>query len=164
VRLEPWPKLTGGKGFHLMAPLDRTIGHDAARAYAKQIAQRRKRREQCVDVIDRAAMAAWVGEVDRDAPLDLVIANAGTAGRHLPHGPERTRAIFAVNLYGMLNTIEPAETAMAARGPRPPCLDEFDRQLLRLAELARLLQQQGGGARARRSSARAWREAASWCR
>jgi bifunctional non-homologous end joining protein LigD len=38
--LEPWPKLTGGKGLHLMAPLDRTMDHDHARAYAKQIAQR----------------------------------------------------------------------------------------------------------------------------
>jgi bifunctional non-homologous end joining protein LigD len=39
-RLDPWPKLTGGKGLHLMAPLDRRIDHDEARAYAKQIAQR----------------------------------------------------------------------------------------------------------------------------
>lgn len=73
-------------------------------------------RERCVDVTDRAAMAAWVGAADQSAPLDLVIANAGTAGRHLPHGPERTRTIFAVNLDGVLNTIEPAEAAMAARG------------------------------------------------
>jgi short-subunit dehydrogenase len=73
-------------------------------------------REQPVDVTDRAAMAAWVAQVDRAAPLDLVIANAGTAGRHLPPGPERTRTIFAVNLDGVLNTVEPAETAMLARG------------------------------------------------
>jgi bifunctional non-homologous end joining protein LigD len=38
--LEPWPKLTGGKGLHLMAPLDPVIDHDAARALAKRIAQR----------------------------------------------------------------------------------------------------------------------------
>jgi bifunctional non-homologous end joining protein LigD len=38
--LEPWPKLTGGKGLHLMAPLDRTINHDQARTCARQIAQR----------------------------------------------------------------------------------------------------------------------------
>ena len=38
--LEPWPKLTGGKGLHLMAPLDRTRDHDQTRAYAKRIAQR----------------------------------------------------------------------------------------------------------------------------
>ena len=37
--LEPWPKLTGGKGLHLMAPLDRTIDHDQARVYAKRLAQ-----------------------------------------------------------------------------------------------------------------------------
>ena len=45
-------------------------------------------REQSVDVTDRAALATWIAEADRDAPLDLVIANAGTAGRHLPHGPD----------------------------------------------------------------------------
>jgi NADP-dependent 3-hydroxy acid dehydrogenase YdfG len=70
--------------------------------------------EQSVDVTDREAMAARIGRMDRAAPLDLVIANAGTAGQHLPHGPERTRTIFAVNLDGVLNTIEPAEAAMAA--------------------------------------------------
>jgi bifunctional non-homologous end joining protein LigD len=31
--LEPWPKLTGGRGLHLMAPLDRAMDHDQARAY-----------------------------------------------------------------------------------------------------------------------------------
>lgn len=69
-----------------------------------------------VDVTDRRAMADWISGVDGEAPLDLVIANAGIAGRHLPDGPERTRAIFAVNLEGVLNTIEPAETAMVSRG------------------------------------------------
>jgi bifunctional non-homologous end joining protein LigD len=39
-RLQPWPKLTGGKGLHLMAPLEPKIDHDEARAYAKRIAQR----------------------------------------------------------------------------------------------------------------------------
>jgi bifunctional non-homologous end joining protein LigD len=38
--LEPWPKLTGGKGLHLMAPLDPMINHGRARAYGKRIAQR----------------------------------------------------------------------------------------------------------------------------
>ena len=38
--LKPWPKLTGGKGLHLMAPLDGTMDHDAARAHAKQIVLR----------------------------------------------------------------------------------------------------------------------------
>jgi bifunctional non-homologous end joining protein LigD len=38
--LEPWPKLTGGKGLRLMAPLDRTIDHAEVRTYAKRIAKR----------------------------------------------------------------------------------------------------------------------------
>jgi bifunctional non-homologous end joining protein LigD len=38
--LKPWPKLTGGKGLYLMAPLDPKIDHDQARAYARRIAQR----------------------------------------------------------------------------------------------------------------------------
>jgi bifunctional non-homologous end joining protein LigD len=38
--LKPWPKLTGGKGLHLMAPLEESIAHDAARQYARKLAQR----------------------------------------------------------------------------------------------------------------------------
>ena len=30
--LKPWPKLTGGKGIHLVAPLDEPVTHDQARA------------------------------------------------------------------------------------------------------------------------------------
>jgi len=38
--LESWPKLTGSKGVHLMAPLSSSMTHDAARVYARRIAQR----------------------------------------------------------------------------------------------------------------------------
>jgi hypothetical protein len=38
--LQPWPKLTGGKALHLMAPLEPKVDHDEARAYARHIAQR----------------------------------------------------------------------------------------------------------------------------
>jgi bifunctional non-homologous end joining protein LigD len=38
--LNPWPKLTGGKGLHLMAPLARKLTHDAAHSYARRLAQR----------------------------------------------------------------------------------------------------------------------------
>ncbi|WP_210190448.1 non-homologous end-joining DNA ligase, partial [Ensifer aridi] len=34
-----WPKLTGGKGIHLMAPLPATMTHDKVHAYAKRLAQ-----------------------------------------------------------------------------------------------------------------------------
>jgi bifunctional non-homologous end joining protein LigD len=37
---KPWPKVTGGKGLHLMAPLPRKLTHDAAHNYARRLAQR----------------------------------------------------------------------------------------------------------------------------
>ncbi|TPK72162.1 DNA ligase D [Mesorhizobium sp. B2-4-15] len=37
--LESWPKLTGGKGIHLMVPLAVKMTHDSARQLAKSIAQ-----------------------------------------------------------------------------------------------------------------------------
>ncbi|MER9544280.1 hypothetical protein NKI72_19670 [Mesorhizobium sp. M0437] len=38
--LESWPKVTGGKGIHLMAPLEAKITHDHARTLARSFAQR----------------------------------------------------------------------------------------------------------------------------
>jgi len=35
--LEPWPKLTGGKGIHLIAPLDHPLLHDQAHHAARQL-------------------------------------------------------------------------------------------------------------------------------
>ncbi len=66
-----------------------------------------------LDVRDTDAMAAWIGNA---GPLDLMVANAGISGRSAeggPEDPERTRAIFDVNLGGVLNAVLPAMTAMA---------------------------------------------------
>jgi bifunctional non-homologous end joining protein LigD len=38
--LESWPKVTGGKGLHLMAPISTGMTHDAARVYCRNLAQR----------------------------------------------------------------------------------------------------------------------------
>jgi bifunctional non-homologous end joining protein LigD len=38
--LKPWPKATGGKGLHLMAPLERPMLHAAARQYARRLVQK----------------------------------------------------------------------------------------------------------------------------
>jgi len=38
--LESWPKVTGGKGLHLMVPVTPEITHDAAHRYCRDIAQR----------------------------------------------------------------------------------------------------------------------------
>lgn len=85
----------------------------AARCEAKGA----KVRAVCIDVRDRAAMAALVSEIEREAPLDLVVANAGISAGTGGAGetPEQTRRIFAVNVEGVFNTVEPALAAMAAR-------------------------------------------------
>ena len=70
-----------------------------------------------LDVRDAEAMAAWIRGVER---LDLVVANAGVSGRSPEGGPEdaaKTRAIFDINLDGVLNTVLPALGTMAAQAP-----------------------------------------------
>jgi short-subunit dehydrogenase len=71
-----------------------------------------------IDVADRAAMARWIDAADREAPLDLVVANAGIAAGTGGKGEseERARQIFAVNLDGVLNTAYPAIERMRTRG------------------------------------------------
>jgi len=70
-----------------------------------------------IDVTDVAAMERWVRDADARNPLDLVIANAGISGEHKPPGddPDRARSIYAVNVLGMLNTVEPVLPAMRTR-------------------------------------------------
>lgn len=67
-----------------------------------------------LDVTDRAGMRQWILAADAARPLDLVIANAGIGGMH--EGEALARAVFAVNLDGVLNTAYPALERMAARG------------------------------------------------
>ena len=70
-----------------------------------------------VDVRDPDAVAEWVAAADERMPLDLVIANAGVSGGTYggPESAERTRAIFAVNLDGVLNVALPIIPRMIAR-------------------------------------------------
>jgi len=72
---------------------------------------------ETVEASDRAAMAAFVTAADRAAPLDLVIANAGiSAGTGTGDEPaEQARRITAVNVEGVLNTVEPALALLRAR-------------------------------------------------
>ena len=65
-----------------------------------------------VPVTDAAAMSAWI---EGAGPLDLVIANAGISGgtAGTVENEAQTRAIFATNLDGMLNTVLPAMAVMA---------------------------------------------------
>jgi len=70
-----------------------------------------------VDVTNAGTIAEWVRRADKAAPLDLVIANAGiSAGTGLGgESAEQTRAIFGVNLDGVLNTVLPAIPLLQAR-------------------------------------------------
>lgn len=71
-----------------------------------------------IDVTDRAALADWISARDGEVPVDLVIANAGiSAGTGGGVETEaQARAIFATNLDGVLNSIQPLIPAMVARG------------------------------------------------
>ncbi len=69
-----------------------------------------------VDVRDAEAMATWLNEVNAYRPIDLVIANAGvspgTSG--MTEHSDQVRAIFEINLGGVVNTVQPAIELMKA--------------------------------------------------
>jgi NADP-dependent 3-hydroxy acid dehydrogenase YdfG len=72
-----------------------------------------------LDVRDRQAMAAWIAVQEAESPIDLAIACAGIVSGTSAVRPleteEAMRAVLAVDLMGVLNTIEPALVAMRAR-------------------------------------------------
>jgi short-subunit dehydrogenase len=86
----------------------------AARAQGAEVATGR------LDVRDQSAMARWITAEDTRRPFDLVVANAGIttglAPSHLAEDPAAVRAITAINLIGVFNTVEPLIAPMCARG------------------------------------------------
>ncbi|MGJ0506384.1 MAG: SDR family NAD(P)-dependent oxidoreductase [Methylocystis sp.] len=72
------------------------------------------------DVRDRDAMARLVESANETRPIDILVANAGVATGLSPgqvlETPEAVRAMMAINVNGVFNTVEPAITAMCARG------------------------------------------------
>lgn len=71
-----------------------------------------------LDVADEHAMRQWIERVDSQAPLDLVIANAGISGGTSGGGETdaQARRIFDINITGVLNTVLPVIPAMRSRG------------------------------------------------
>ncbi len=72
-----------------------------------------------LDVTNAPATRAWI---EQAGPLALVIANAGISGgtgQGQSETERQTRAIFAANLDGALNTILPALDVMATQSPGP---------------------------------------------
>lgn len=71
-----------------------------------------------LDVCDQKAMAEWLEALDQQHPIDIVIANAGISGGTAGGESEsaaQVRAIFEVNLQGVLNTILPLIPRMRER-------------------------------------------------
>jgi len=72
-----------------------------------------------VDVRDRPALAAWLQEFDRAAPVDLLIANAGIVtgvarGRQIEDAEAADR-LMEINVLGVLNAVQPMLPPMLAR-------------------------------------------------
>jgi short-subunit dehydrogenase len=87
-------------------------GRDAARLAAVADACRARGAEVAtalLDVTDRDACATWAEAADDAAPVDLAIANAGISGTEDP------RRAVAVNVHGVLNTVEPLLPRMTGR-------------------------------------------------
>lgn len=120
---------SGGIGAALAGALARPgvrlllTGRDASRLAAVAAAAAARGAEVealCLDVTDREGLAAALAAFDAAGPVDLLIANAGISSGLGPgrsaEPPDAARRVFAVNLDGMLNTVEPLLPAMAARG------------------------------------------------
>ncbi len=70
-----------------------------------------------LDVTDKIGMGKWLTEADSKTPIDLVIANAGISAGIGGGGEnaEQSRALFATNIDGANNTIQPLIPLMARR-------------------------------------------------
>lgn len=71
-----------------------------------------------IAVTDRAAMRAFIDEIAGRSRLDLVVANAGISGgfRTWDQFDDYVRDIMAVNVDGVLNTVNPAIPSMVRQG------------------------------------------------
>lgn len=100
------------------------LGRDSARLEATAEACRADGAAEVetaiADVRDREAMAGLVEAAHAARPIDILVANAGVATGLSPgqvlETPEAVRAMMAINVNGVFNTVEPAIPAMCARG------------------------------------------------
>jgi short-subunit dehydrogenase len=78
-------------------------------------------RTALIDVRDAAALANWLAEFDRAAPIDLLIANAGVY-TGVPRRDELEDAgaaslLMQINVLGVMNTVQPVLPLMLGRRP-----------------------------------------------
>lgn len=99
------------------------LGRDAERleaaARACLAAGAREAEAHVADVRDRDSMARIVQSAHDERPLDILVANAGVATGLSPgqiaETPEAVRAMLAINVAGIFNSVEPAIATMCAR-------------------------------------------------
>lgn len=99
------------------------LGRDAARleaaASACLAAGASEAETHVVDVRDREAMARFIQAAHEKSPIDILIANAGVATGLSPgqivETPEAVRAMLAINVAGVFNTVEPIVAPMCER-------------------------------------------------
>lgn len=72
---------------------------------------------QIIDVVDAISMQNWIQFADSIAPLDLLIANAGISAGTGGNGEssEQIRKIFATNIDGVINSVQPIIPLMQKR-------------------------------------------------
>lgn len=70
-----------------------------------------------IDVVNALEMQDWIEQADANTPLDLLIANAGISAGTGGNGEssEQVRRIFATNIDGVINTVQPIIPFMLAR-------------------------------------------------
>ena len=69
-----------------------------------------------IDVTDQTAMENWIENIDNTQPLDLVIANAGVSKNTFGQSEKcQLRRMTDINMFGVLNTIEPILPRMVLR-------------------------------------------------
>ncbi len=66
-----------------------------------------------IDVSNKQDMHQWINACDDDAPIDLIIANAGISG--VDDSLESAEKIFDINMNGVVNTIHPIIPKMIER-------------------------------------------------
>jgi short-subunit dehydrogenase len=106
------PGVTLGLVGRSQAKLDQVSEH--CRAAGAEV------RAAAIDVADADALGSWIGDFENTAPVDLVIANAGTSGGPAPgtafEGLTLATRQVRTNLLGVMNTVEPLLPALLARG------------------------------------------------
>jgi short-subunit dehydrogenase len=72
---------------------------------------------EILDITDAQSVSQWLTTIDGATPIDLIIANAGISAGTGGDGEsaEQVRRIFATNIDGVINTVQPLISSMAAR-------------------------------------------------